>query len=98
MLKSKRAKILSVVGALALIMAISGFALTRGYLIRFNLNGEQISRETFYAYANDAMNAKQFTLGCAQGEPAVGWLYIYEVNCFDTQAGVDAYMAARYPR
>lgn len=98
MLQSKRAKILSLVGVLALIMVISGFALTRGYLIRFNVNGERISRETFYAYADDAMASEQFTLGCAQGEPAFGLLYVYEVNCFDTQAAVEAYMAARYPR
>lgn len=98
MSRSKRAKILSVVGALALIMVISGFALTRGYLMRFNVNGERISRETFYEYANDAMASTQYTLGCAQGEPAFGWLYIYEINCFDTREALDAYMEMRYPR
>ena len=98
MLRTKRAKILGVVGILAVILAISGIALMRGYLIRFNLNGERISREAFYEYSNEAKTATQFTLGCAQGDVALGWLYIFEVNCFATQAGVDAYMAARYPR
>jgi hypothetical protein len=98
MFRSRRAKILSAVGVLALVMVISGFALTRGYLMRFNVNGERISRERFYAYADDALNSEEFKLGCGQGEPAFGWLYVYEINCFDTQAGVESYMATRYPR
>ncbi|MEP7293667.1 MAG: hypothetical protein ABI835_17905 [Chloroflexota bacterium] len=97
MLKSKKVKILTSVGALVLVVVVSGFALSRGYLIRFNVNDQPISRDAFYANAFAAPES-QIPMHCAQVHPALGLLYVYEVNCFATQDAVSTYMEMRYPQ
>lgn len=95
MLKSKRAKILSVVGALALIMVISGFALTRGYLMRFVVNDEQISRDAYFEMV-ERINQTNGSMYCAP-EWRLGLVYFYEVQCFDTMEALNEYMEVRHP-
>ena len=50
-LKSKRWIVLIVSLALVIIVVGTGFAFSRGYLMRFIINGVEISRDEFFAMA-----------------------------------------------
>ena len=96
MLKSKKLRIaLGVVATLILIVGAAGFALTRGYLIHFLIDDQTISRDAFYQNAF-APADEQIPTYCAQGDWTLGWLYVYEVHCFSTQAAVDTYMQQHF--
>jgi len=87
-LRSKKFRIgASIFAALVLIVVVGGFAFSRGYFMRFVVEGKDISRDQFLADAETGMSRY-----CAQGEWAVGWFYIYETHCFNTEAEVETYM------
>jgi hypothetical protein len=97
-LRSKWRIILGMVGALALIVVVGGFAMSRGYLMRFNMNETQISREAFYRAAYDLRNFGAYSvinperaMHCTS-EWALGWSTVYEIHCFDTPEAVNGYM------
>ena len=86
-MKSKVRIALGIFAALVLILVIGGFAFSRGYFMRFVVEGVEVSRDQFLQDAETGMSRY-----CAQGEWAVGWFYIYETHCFNTQAEVETYM------
>lgn len=91
-LRDKWRIVLGSVGVLALLVVVGGFAFTRGYFMHFVVRGETISREAFFELADDVA-ANGNTIHCTS-EWTVGWLYLYETHCFDTDAEVIAYMEA----
>jgi hypothetical protein len=78
---------------LTLLVVGSGFALSRGYLMRFVLNEQTISRDAFYRNAY-APSAKQTTTYCTSGA-ALGFVYLWEVQCFSTPDALDDFMTGR---
>jgi hypothetical protein len=92
MFASRKIRIALGIAAFALMIGMSGFAFSRGYFMRFVVEGQALSRDQFYDLANRAAQDPSIRVACAQGEWAVGWLYVYEVHCFDTQDEVIAYM------
>jgi hypothetical protein len=82
------------IAALALVVAV-GFAFTRGYFMHFVVEGESYSRDAFLALADEAAHNPNIHVNCAQGEVALGWLYVYETHCFDTQDEVIDFMNRR---
>ena len=81
--------------ALVLIIVVSGFAISRGYLMHFLIDNQTISRDDFYRNAY-APADQQIPMHCVQGDWSVGWLYLYEVHCFSTDAAADAYMQQHF--
>ena len=53
------------------------------------LNGRT---QAFDEWAVESLRNPDIHINCAQGEWTPGWLYVYEVHCFDTQEEVTAYM------
>ncbi len=78
--------------ALVLVLVAGGFAFSRGYFIHFVVEGKTLSRDEFYALADESLRDPDVHVNCAQGEWIPGWLYIYEIHCFDTQEEVSAFM------
>ena len=90
--KSKRFRIrFGIFAALVLLLVVSGFAISRGYLMHFLIDDQPISRDDFYRNAY-APADQQIPMHCVQGDWTVGWVYLYEVHCFSTDAAADAYM------
>lgn len=96
-MKPKRKIILGVVAALALVLIVGGFAFSRGYLMHFVVEGQTLSRDEFYALADASLTNPDIHINCAQGEWTPGWLYIYEVHCFDTHEEVVEFMGLNQP-
>ena len=94
LLRSNRVKLLVFVAALVLVVGVSGFAMTRGYLMRFYVNDAEISRDAYYQMAYDSLDNPTNTpsLGCTS-EWTVGFVYFYEIHCFDSPEALNAYMA-----
>ena len=93
--KSKKRTLFTTAAMLVLIAVVAGFALSRGYLIHFLSDEQTISRDEYYRNAY-APADQQMPMYCAQGEPALGWFYVYESHCFSTEAAVDAYMKQHF--
>ncbi|MFN8448168.1 MAG: hypothetical protein U0521_06170 [Anaerolineae bacterium] len=89
-LKSHR-RLVGIVAALALVMVAAGFAVSRGYLMRFTLDDAPISRDWFFDNAYDTSD-NQTPMYCTSGA-AVGFIYLWEVRCYTTSAALDAYMS-----
>ena len=70
---------MTAVAALVLVVGVSGFALTRGYLMRFIVNDTEISRDAYYQMAYDPAAPSR----TCTAEWTVGWIYFYEIHCFD---------------
>lgn len=87
--KSKRTRLLTVVAALVLVVGACGFALTRGYLMRFVVNDTEISRDVYYQMAYDPAAPSR----TCTADWTVGWIYFYEIHCFDSEAALSAYIA-----
>lgn len=91
-----RSKVARGVAALALIV-VAGFAFSRGYFMHFVVEGQSYSRDEFLALADKAARNPEIRVACAQGSPALGWLYVYEVQCFDTEEEVIRFMNVGQP-
>ncbi len=90
-LKSKKLRVgIGIAAVLVVIVLLSGFALSRGYLMHFLVNEQTISRNEFYQLAETA-GQTQVNLSCTSAWK-VGWLYLYETHCFDTETALEAYM------
>ena len=87
---------LSIFTALLLIVVISGFAMSRGYLMHFLIDDQTISRDQFFQLADEAAAGKSIHVGCAQGDWTLGWLYIYENHCFTSDDALDIYMKEHF--
>lgn len=87
-MKGKFRIVLGIFAALILIFVVGGFAFSRGYFMRFVVEGVDVSRDQFLEDAETGMSRY-----CAQGEWAIGWFYIYETHCFNTQGEVNSYMS-----
>lgn len=88
-IKSHR-RLLGIVVTMVLVIGVCGFALTRGYLMRFVVDDMTISREAYldnaYAPADE-----QIPMYCTSGA-TVGIVYLWEVRCYTTSAALSAYM------
>lgn len=91
-----RPKIAQGVAALALVVVI-GFAFSRGYFMHYVVEGQSYSRDEFLALVDEATRNPDIRISCAQGAPALGWLYVYEVHCFDTEEEVLRFMNVGQP-
>lgn len=89
-LKSHR-RLLGIVAALALVVVAAGFAVSRGYLMRFVVDDQTISREAYLDNAYDTSD-NHIPMYCTSGA-AVGFVYLWEVRCYTTAAALDAYMS-----
>ncbi len=97
LLKSKRFRIrFGIFAALVLVVVVSGFAMSRGYLMHFLLDDQTISRDQFYQLYEEAKQGKPIHVGCAQGDWTLGWLYLYESHCFTDDAALNAYMQQHF--
>lgn len=85
--------ILSVAGILVLVLLIGGFAISRGYLTRHVFNGKDISRDEYFQLVEPVRDTDKM-LGCVPN--MVLGLVVYEVQCFDTEAAVDAYLRQKH--
>ncbi|MBI1258464.1 MAG: hypothetical protein GC204_13435 [Chloroflexi bacterium] len=95
-LKSKNFRVgIMVITALVLVVVIGGFAMSRGYLMHFLIDNQTISRDDFYRNAF-APADQQIPMHCVQGDWTPGWLYIYEVHCFSTDAAAADYMRQHF--
>ena len=96
LLKSKKLRVgLGIFAGLLLIIVVTGFAWSRDYLIHFLYDEQTISRDDFLRNAY-APADQQMYMACAQGDWALGWLYLYEVHCFRSEPEMRAYMKAHF--
>jgi hypothetical protein len=79
------------IAALALVVVVSGFALSRGYLMRFVVNGADISRDEYYRRAYASLE-DQTSMYCTSGA-TLGFVYLWEVQCFSTPDELDNFMS-----
>lgn len=79
------------IAVLALVIVASGFAVSRGYLMRFVVDGTDISREAYYHNAY-ARVQDQPPLYCTSGA-SLGLVYVWEVQCFSTSDALDNFMS-----
>ena len=97
MIRSRKLRIvLSIAGVLVLVVGVSGFALSRGYLIHYLIDDQTISRDEFYHLVDEAEQGQPVHLACAQGELALGWLYVYESHCFTSETAMQSYMKQHF--
>lgn len=88
-LKSKRW--IALIVSLALIVTVvgTGFAFSRGYLMRFFYEGIELSRDQYLALADESLESG-VDVYC--GVPAMTLAKGYRVHCFDTQQEVTVFM------
>jgi hypothetical protein len=89
MFRSKRWILLFAAFALVLVVGVTGFAFSRGYFMRFIVDGVELSRDQFLALAESAAD-NQTVAYCAGGEFSFSEGYV--IRCFDTHEEVNAYL------
>lgn len=83
--------LLGFVAAFVLIVGVTGFALSRGYLMRFVVNDSDITRDEYYRNAYDT-SPERMPMYCTSGA-TLGFVYLWEVRCYSTHEALDAYMS-----
>ena len=91
--RTRGGTILSIAGILVLIVLIGGFAFSRGYFVRYVFNGEDLSRDQYFQMV-ETVRRTDTMMGCAP-QWSLEAVYIYEIQCFDTEEAVMSYMKQR---
>jgi hypothetical protein len=89
MFRSKRWVVLGIALVLVLVVGVTGFAFSRGYLNRYIVDGVELSRDQFLALAETASNIETAAY-CVQGEFSFSEGYV--IRCFDPEGELTALM------
>ena len=89
--RAKLVLLLMAVFSVGVIVGVTGFAFSRGYMMRFIVNDVELSRDEYVALAYRAEADENVSIYCAQGEFSLSEGYV--IYCFDTQEEVTAFMA-----
>lgn len=94
LLKSTKVRLLLSAAVLALVVGVMGISMSNGYLMRFVVDGVEISRDAYYQRAYESLENPDdaVSLGCTS-EWTVGFVYFYEIHCFESDEALRAYMA-----
>jgi hypothetical protein len=86
--KAKLLMLLLATFSLGVIIGVTGFAFQRGYMMRFIVDGVELSRDEFFALAYSTSD--EVSLHCVQPEFSLSEGIV--AHCFDTQEEVTAFM------